>query len=331
AHRGGRGNVVENTLPAFAWALINGATTLELDNGISKDGAVVVWHDEEITDEKCRDTAPVLVLTPASSYVGKRVVDLTLAQLKTLDCGSNRVPSYPLQATYPGTKIATLQEFFDFVDCADPLHEILMNIESKIDAEHPNKTKSVAEFVERQHRLFAASPYAKAITYQSFDWRTLVAMKKRDPTIKLSGLVDDDTLYEHSPWFAGADVDAFPGPTRALRLAQMAAHFALDILSPIATARDSPVPDPHEPGYIAFTTEQMVREAHRLGVQVKPWTVNRLGVAERLVSWGVDGLISDYPDAVRRWAKARGIPIASRYPSSRVLACLAQHNQLVQL
>lgn len=102
-----------------------------------------------------------------------------------------------------------------------------------------------------------------------------------------------DTLYAGSPWFAGADVDAFPGPTRPQRLAQMAAHFGLDILSPIATARDSPVQEPREAGYTGFTTEEMVREAHRAGVLVKPWTVNRLGVAERLVEWGVDGMISD--------------------------------------
>jgi len=35
AHRGGRGNVVKSTLPSFAWGLIDGATTLELDNGIT--------------------------------------------------------------------------------------------------------------------------------------------------------------------------------------------------------------------------------------------------------------------------------------------------------
>jgi len=37
-HRGGRGEMIENTLPSFAWGLIDGATTLEMDNGITKDG-----------------------------------------------------------------------------------------------------------------------------------------------------------------------------------------------------------------------------------------------------------------------------------------------------
>ena len=42
AHRGGRGNTVENTLPAFAWGLIYGASTLELDNGITKVNALLL-------------------------------------------------------------------------------------------------------------------------------------------------------------------------------------------------------------------------------------------------------------------------------------------------
>lgn len=37
-HRGGRGEMIENTLPAFAWGLIDGVNTLEMDNGITKDG-----------------------------------------------------------------------------------------------------------------------------------------------------------------------------------------------------------------------------------------------------------------------------------------------------
>jgi glycerophosphoryl diester phosphodiesterase len=94
AHRGGRGNTVESTLPAFAWGMVNGARTLELDNGITKDGVVVVWHDEEITSEKCLDTAPATAGDPDWPYVGKFLANLTWAQLKTLDCGSKRPSSY---------------------------------------------------------------------------------------------------------------------------------------------------------------------------------------------------------------------------------------------
>ncbi len=67
------------------------------------------------------------------------------------------------QLTYPGTQISTLQEVFDFVECADPKHQMLWNIESKVDAAHPNKTTSVEEFVERQYAMFAGSAYRNSI------------------------------------------------------------------------------------------------------------------------------------------------------------------------
>ena len=72
-----------------------------------------------------------------------------------------------MQLTYPGTRISTLQEVFDFVECADPSHQIQWNIESKINAMYPNQTKGVNEFVTKQHALFSASPYKSSITVRA--------------------------------------------------------------------------------------------------------------------------------------------------------------------
>src|ERR1700683_1949957 len=91
--------------------LISGATTLELDNGITRDGEVIVWHDEDIMKSKCQDTSPAvgpylhafeLLIKmikqfpedPMYPYVGKYIANLTLAQVKTLDCGSKRQDEY---------------------------------------------------------------------------------------------------------------------------------------------------------------------------------------------------------------------------------------------
>ncbi|KAH8086641.1 PLC-like phosphodiesterase [Cristinia sonorae] len=375
AHRGGRGNTVENTLPSFAWGLIDGATTLELDNGITKDGVVVVWHDEEITAEKCIDTAPVVPNDPDFPYVGKFVANLTLAQIKTLDCGSKRQDKYRTRSsfafaeinspslTYPGTKISTLEEVFDFVSCADPSHQILWNIESKINAQYPNQTRSVEDFVTKQYAAFAASPYYNAITYQSFDWRSLVAMKKVDPYFVTSALIDEYVFnVQHSapvpdlplsffhmahvcyfslasqtaanpdnnttPWLAGLRLDAFPGPTAQEQIAQAAHHVGANILSPAATSSSVSSIDPSMEGYVPFTTKGMVDEAHRLGLLVKPWTVNRMNVAEEILNLKVDGIITDYPNVVRRLVKSYNLPAAPKYPKQRVLSCLASHLQL---
>ncbi|KAI0803032.1 PLC-like phosphodiesterase [Irpex lacteus] len=329
AHRGGRGNTVENTLPSFAWGLIDGATTLELDNGITKDGVVVVWHDENITPEKCIDTAPATPNDPDFPYVGKFVANLTLAQLRTLDCGSKRQDKYPLQLTYPGTRISTLEEVFAFAECADPSLDIQWNIESKINAQFPDQTRGVQDFVQKQHAIFSASSYRNAITYQSFDWRTLVEMKKLNPDIATSALIDSATATgpgnSSTPWLAGLDLSVFPGPTFGQQVAQAARYIHANILSPAVVHDASPAKDPSIESFIPFATKAMVDEAHGLGVEVKPWTVNRLNIVDQLLEWNVDGIISDYPNAVRRLVKQRQLPVAPKYPKQRVLSCLEKH------
>lgn len=76
-----------------------------------------------------------------------------------------------------------------------------------------------------------------------------------------------------SPWLAGLDLSTFPGPSTGEKIAQAAHAISADILSPAAESSQSPVPDPSLGGYIPFTTNEMVREAQRLGLDIKPWTV----------------------------------------------------------
>lgn len=58
------------------------------------------------------DTSPAFSGDEMFPYVGKSVANLTLAQIKTLDCGSERLDGFPLQLEYPGIKLSTLQELF---------------------------------------------------------------------------------------------------------------------------------------------------------------------------------------------------------------------------
>jgi len=234
-----------------------------------------------------------------------------------------------MQLTYPGTRISTLQEVFEFVECADPGHQIQWNIESKVNPQYPNRTLGVDDFVQKQHAIFAASPYASSITYQSFDWRTLIAMKALDPSMVTSALIDDETAYmpdnSTTPWLAGLRLDAFPGSTLGHQVVQAAQAIGADILSPSATSFYSPVSDPFTNGYLSFITKEMVDEAHKAGMPVKVWTVNRLNIAEQMLDLNVDGIITDYPSVVRRLAKQRGLSVAPKYPKQRVLSCLETH------
>ena len=129
-------------------------------------------------------------------YVGKYIAHLTLAQVKTLDCGSKRHDDYrkitsltdsytadialpALQLTYPGMRISTLKEVFDFAECADPLYQILWNIESKINPRYPNRTLGVADFVNKQQAIFKASLYHKSIIVRYSTSFTLIHLTVR--------------------------------------------------------------------------------------------------------------------------------------------------------
>lgn len=86
SHRGGRGEWTEESAAAFRNSLALGVTTLELDVVVSEDDVPVVWHDPEIQDDKCTDTAPATEGDPEYPYVGKLVKDLNFEQLQTLRC-----------------------------------------------------------------------------------------------------------------------------------------------------------------------------------------------------------------------------------------------------
>lgn len=81
--------------------------------------------------------------------------------------GRTLIPNVEVQ---PGTKLSTLDEVFDFVECAtdEPVH---FNIESKINPVQRNQTRSAAEFVNAMGAIFAArgEAFVDRITHQSFD------------------------------------------------------------------------------------------------------------------------------------------------------------------
>lgn len=76
----------------------------------------------------------------------------------------------PRVEVQPGTKLSTLDEVFDFVECAtdEPVH---FNIESKVNPVQRNETRSAADFVNAMGAIFAArgEAFLDRITHQSFD------------------------------------------------------------------------------------------------------------------------------------------------------------------
>ena len=81
-HRGARGLMPENTLPAFAKALSIGVTTLELDTGVTQDGIVIISHDPSLNPDITRD--------PDGNWITERplIKNLTLHALQQFDVGA---------------------------------------------------------------------------------------------------------------------------------------------------------------------------------------------------------------------------------------------------
>ena len=130
AHRGGIGLTVENTLASFDKAIRLGVSTLELDVQITQDGQAVVTHDRQVNGNKCQDTGPVTPGDPEYPYVGKYINTLTLAQVRTLDCGSQTLADFPQQQASPGERMPLLSEVFDLVKAYDA-DSVKLNVESK--------------------------------------------------------------------------------------------------------------------------------------------------------------------------------------------------------
>ena len=328
AHRGGLGLTVESTLAAFDRALRLGVTTLELDVQITEDGHAVVTHDRQVSARNCADTTPAAPDDPEFPYVGRYVNTLSLDQVRTLDCGSRRLPAHPGARLDPGARMSLLSEVLDLVGAyeAPASRRPMLNIETKVEAGAPQETAPREQFVQVVAREVRAAGLSDQVTIQSFDWGALMRMREVAPELPLVALTNRDFLQAGqpgaSPWLGGIDIDDFGGD-----LVAAAASFGADAISPVhGFPQDGAVTDP---GYEPYVTRAMVRSAHRAGLRVVPWTVDDKPTMRALVDLGVDGLITDYPDRLRRVLDRTGhrLPPPLRVPDqARALPAAHAHN-----
>ena len=202
-HRGARAVLPENSLPALQYALELGVDTLEFDLGVTKDGVVVLMHDQQINPVICQ-------------YKDGREVEeelwlheLSLEQVKQFDCGSKKNPRFDKQQTVPGAEIPTLKEVFDMVKHSELENSktVLFNIETKSDPSKPHAQPSPNDFVEAVASVVKEFDLESRVTLQSFDHRTLIAAKEIAPNLQISALFRDkpDDWLEAAE-AAGADI-----------------------------------------------------------------------------------------------------------------------------
>ncbi len=290
-HRGARGLLPENTLAGFEHALELGVTTLELDLGLSRDGVVVVTHDPRVDPGVCLDAEGQVLGAP-----GPRILDLDLAEIQRLDCGSlnpdpKRFPEPP-RRNLPGARIPTLAEVFELVARRGD-RRVRFNVEPKVEPGSAD-TPAPARFVDRVIDVIERHGVGERVTLQCFDWHVLRLAKARIPTLRTAALLGaPDTL--DPAWQDGLALEDHGSVLRLL----IAARAFVDDFSPhwshLVPGR----------GYLGAP----VSAYQRAGFGVLPWTVNDAPTMERLIELGVDGIITDRPDLLLEVARQRGVRV----------------------
>jgi glycerophosphoryl diester phosphodiesterase len=298
-HRGARGLMPENTLPAFAGALAIGVTTLELDCAITKNGVVVVSHDSVLNPDITRGRDGEWL-----AQDGPPIRELTYDELQRYDVGRIKPGSayasrFPRQQAVDDARMPRLADVFAIARKAgsDSVH---FNIETKISPLHPQRTAPPAEFARTLISLIKKEKMEKRTTVQSFDWRTLAVVQREAPEIFTVYLTAQQSSIDNilagesaSPWTAPLHVSQFGGSIPRMIRAAGGAVWS--------------------PSYTEISEED-VKEAQALGLKVVVWTVNDKTDMRRMIEWKVDGIISDYPDLLRKVAGEQGIALPAATP-----------------
>jgi len=282
-HRGAAGLAPENTLAAFTRALELGVDGIELDVLMTADRKLVVHHDYRLRPEIAR--------TPNGEWMKKgsspAIKALSLAELKKYDVGRINPDTayagrYPRQQPMDGEHIPTLREVVQLLK-RKPGRKTQLYIEIKTSPQKPELTPPPEEIATAVVKILREENVSGRALILSFDWRSLLHIQETAPDIHQVFL--SSTSMRHntvrigmpgpSPWTAGLDIDDYDGSIPRLVKAAGGRFWA--------------------PRYNQVMNYE-IEEAHRLGIKVFVWSVDRRDDMIRLMEMGVDGIITNRPD-----------------------------------
>jgi glycerophosphoryl diester phosphodiesterase len=261
-HRGCRGLMPENTIPAMLHAISLGVTTLEMDIVFTKDKKAILSHEPFFNHE--------ITTKPDGSFIEEKdeksynIYQMTYDQVKTYDVGMKPHPRFPQQQKMKAVKPL-------LADLIDSVKKDMMtrrrpfpyyNIETKTQPATDNiYHPAPEEFVELLMAVIKEKDIEEYVIIQSFDFRTLQYLHQHYPNMKTAMLIED---------FDKRGLDA---QLKALGF----------------------TPSIYSPAY-QLVNEELVKKCHEQHIKVIPWTVNDKTKMDELKKMGVDGIISDYPD-----------------------------------
>ena len=261
-HRGCRGLMPENTIPAMLNAISLGVTTLEMDVSISKDKKVFLSHEAFFNHE--------ITTKPGGDFIEEKdeksfnMYQINYADIVKYDVGMKLHPRFPDQQKMKAVK-PLLSDVFkavkeEMMTMRRPMP--FYNIETKCLAETDNKYHPApAEFVELLMNEIKDNGMEDFVIIQSFDFRTLQYLHKHYPNIKTAMLVE------------AISKSSFRKQIKDI-------GFTPTIYSPESI----------------MVIPALVKDCHDLNMKIIPWTVNDKKKIEELKKMGVDGIITDYPN-----------------------------------
>ena len=261
-HRGCRGLMPENTVPAMINAIGLGVTTLEMDVVISKDKKVLLSHEAFFNHE--------ITTKPDGSFIAEKdeqtynMYQMNYTDIIKYDVGLKPHPRFPDQQKMKAVKpllsdvFKAVKEYMMTARRPFPFY----NIETKClpatdNVYHP----APAEFVELLMKEIKENQLEDFVIIQSFDFRTLQYLNQHYPNIKTAMLVEADNK------------NSFRKQIKDI-------GFTPTIYSPEFT----------------LVTEDLIKNCHYLNIKIIPWTVNDKNKIAELKKMGVDGIITDYPN-----------------------------------
>jgi len=228
AHRGFSGEYPENTMLAFRKAVEIGADGIETDLQMTRDGVIVICHDEKL--DRTTDGSGL-------------IRDYTYNELLKFDAGAK------YREAFKGERIPTVDEFFNYVQDKN----IFINLELK------NSIINYQGLEKRVIDKIYEYKLEKNVIISSFNHYSMVKVKEYDTNIK-TGLLCAATLYNPGKYVKDVGADAF------------------------------------HPFFPSVMNEGIVAEIKNQGIMINTYTVNEIEHMNKLISLGVDGIITNYPD-----------------------------------
>ena len=258
-HRGMRGLFPENSILGFLKALELGVNTLELDIVMSGDTQLVVSHEPFISSAICQYPGGKQI--PKEMEKELNMYHMTYQEIKAFDCGSLFNNDFLLQEKSRVSK-PLLTEVLDTVEQVATAKGQLIhyNIELKSElALEGIYHPEVAVFCQVAYQAINDQVDWRRITIQSFDFRILRYFNKHYPEVQLALLIENELSWE-------LNIDSL--------------GFKPEIYS----------------CDYALLSAETINELQKENMKVIPWTVNDSIDMRQLIHWGVNGLITDYPN-----------------------------------